>query len=271
MASPYGIKTLIRRTFGQRFALARLSRYPAIGRWLDRLLFEGDDIMYLPRDNAIPVNHRLPAREDLAVPSQVLEYFIHQARYHWVMDFCICRDASHCQSYPVELGCLFIGEAAREINPKFGRRVTAEEAVAHARRCREQGLVHLIGRNKLDSVWLNAGPAHKLLTVCNCCPCCCLWRILPEISPVISGKLTRMPGISVHVTEACVGCGTCARNVCFVEAIHMKDGRAQIGPECRGCGRCVTVCPSQAIELRIEDDAFIETTIRRIADAVEVA
>jgi UDP-glucose 4-epimerase len=51
----------------------------------------------------------------------------------------------------------------------------------------------------------------------------------------------------------------------------MEDGRARIGPECRGCGRCVTVCPSQAIELRIEDDAFIETTIRRIADAVEVA
>ena len=270
MASPYGIKTLIRRTFGQRFVLARLSRHPIIGAVIDRLLFEGDDIMYLPRDNAIAVNRSLHPREDLAVPSQVLEHFIHQARYHWVMDFCICRDASHCQTYPVELGCLFMGEAARHINPKFGRRVTPEEAIAHTRRCREKGLVHLIGRNKLDSVWLNTGPSNQLLTVCNCCPCCCLWKILPEISPVISGKLTRMPGVSVHVNGECVGCGTCTQDVCFVEAIRVEDGRARIGPECRGCGHCVTVCPIHAIELRIEDETFIETTIRRISDAVEV-
>jgi len=270
MTSPYGIKTLIRRTFDQRFALARLSRRPVIGRVIDRLLFEGDDIMYLPRDNAIPVNRSLSPRDDLAVPSQILEHFIHQAHFHWVMDFCICRDASDCQTYPVELGCLFMGDAARHINPKFGRRVTAEEAIAHTRRCREQGLVHLIGRNKLDSVWLNAGPAEKLLTVCNCCPCCCLWKILPEISPLISNKLTRMPGISVHVSEACAGCETCTRDICFVDAIRIEDGRARIGPECRGCGRCVTVCPSQAIELRIDDETFIEATIRRISKAVEI-
>ena len=270
MASPYGIKTLIRRTFSRRFALARLTHRPSIGRMIDRLLFEDDDIMILPRDNAIPVNRRIQPRDDLAVPSQVLEHFIRRARFHWVMDFCICRDASHCQTYPMDLGCLFMGDAARAINPKFGRRVTPAQAMAHARRCREAGLVHLIGRNKLDSVWLNAGPASKLLTVCSCCPCCCLWKILPEISPVISGKLTRMPGISVHVTDQCVGCETCTRDVCFVEAIRFENGRARIGSQCRGCGRCVTVCPSQAIELRVNDTAFIETTVRRIADAVEV-
>lgn len=79
-----------------------------------------------------------------------------------------------------------------------------------------------------------------------------------------------MPGVSVHVTRECVGCGTCTQDVCFVEAIRLEDGRARIGPECRGCGHCVTVCPAHAIELRIEDETFIETTIRRISDAVEV-
>jgi ferredoxin len=140
----------------------------------------------------------------------------------------------------------------------------------HALRCREEGLVHLMGRNKLDSVWLNVGPADRLLTVCNCCPCCCLWKILPELSPLINGKLTRMPGISVHISEKCVGCGSCTRDICFVNAIRLENGRARIGDQCRGCGRCLTACPSQAIELRIDDQTYIQTTIRRIANVVEV-
>lgn len=270
MATPYGVKTLIRRTFARRFAVARLSHRPLIGRMINRLLFEGDDIMYLPRDSTIPVNRRLAPREDLAVPSQVIDYFIDQAGYHWIMNFCICRDASHCQTYPIELGCLFMGEAARDINPKFGRRVSKTEALAHTRRCRELGLVHLIGRNKLDSVWLNAGPAHRLLTVCNCCPCCCLWKILPGIAPAIGAKLTRMPGVSVNVTDACIGCGTCMQGICFVDALTLKEGRADIGPDCRGCGRCVDTCPSGAIEMCIDEAAYVDAAIRRIAGAVDI-
>jgi len=83
MASPYGIKTLIRRTFSRRYAVARLTRRPLFGNLVDRLLFEGDDLMVLPRDQVIPVNRSLAPRKDMAVPSQVLEHFIDQARFHW--------------------------------------------------------------------------------------------------------------------------------------------------------------------------------------------
>ncbi|MCP4541641.1 MAG: hypothetical protein GY832_31295 [Chloroflexi bacterium] len=149
--------------------------------------------------------------------------------------------------------------------------MTKQEALEHVRRCREAGLVHMIGRNKLDLIWLGVGPAHKLLTVCNCCPCCCLWKIIPHVNPLIGNKVTRMPGVTVTVTDRCVGCGVCTRDICFVDAIRLKGGRAEISDACRGCGRCVEICPEQAIELLIDDDRFIARSIERLSSLVDVS
>jgi ferredoxin len=270
MGSPYWMKILINKTFSQRFFWSKLSNYPVVGKIIDKLLFEADDIIFLPKDSAIPVNKSLDGREDMVMPSQVLDHFIKAAKYHWIMDFCICRDSSHCEDYPTELGCLFLGEAAMGINPKFGRPVTADEALAHAARCREAGLVHLIGRNKLDTVWLNVGPGRKLLTVCNCCPCCCLWKVLPVIKDDIADKITRMPGVSVTVSDRCVGCGTCTKDVCFVEAIRLDGDRAVISDACRGCGRCVTVCPTEAIDITTGSEQGVADAIERISALVEL-
>jgi ferredoxin len=272
MGGPYFMKTFINQTFSQRFFLSRLSRYPVLGRLIEYLLFEDDDIIYLPKDKAvsIPVNAPLTSREDTVLPSQVLEHFIRQASYHWIMNFCICRDSTQCKDYPIDLGCIFLGEAAMGINPKFGRKATVEETLEHAARCREAGLVHLIGRNKLDTVWLNVGPGKKLLTVCNCCPCCCLWTMLPEINTRISAKVNRMPGVTVTVTDTCIGCGTCTKNVCFVDAIRLDGKQAVISDTCRGCGRCVTVCPKDAIEIKIDNSNRISAAIHMIENLVDV-
>jgi ferredoxin len=272
MSSPYWIRTLINKTFSTRFLLARLTHVRPIGRIVEKLLFENDEIIYLPGDEVININRAVEAPDSLAVPSQVVEHFIRHAACHWIMDFCICRDSARCQDYPIEYGCIFLGAAANDINPAFGRRVTMEEALSHARRCREAGLVHLIGRNKLDTVWLNVGPPEKLMTICNCCPCCCLWKMLPAITPAIGSRVFRMPGLHLAVTDRCAGCGTCAENVCFVKAISLQEGRAVIDQaECRGCGRCAAVCPEQAIEVVIEDEAYIAHAIDRISTLVDLS
>lgn len=270
MSRPTWFVDLLRKTFPDRFRAAELTKIPVIGRAVDRALFAGDDIIYLPKDNVIPIDRAIPRPESLVLPSQIVEHFIEQAAYHWIMNFCICRDASACRDYPTTLGCLFLGEAVLEINPQHGRLVSKEEALTHARRCRAAGLVHLIGRNKLDSVWLGAGPGHKLMTICNCCPCCCLWRMLPQIDPAIGHKVSRLPGISVAVTDHCAGCGACAEGICFVDAIHLKDGRAAISDACRGCGRCVEICPTGAIELTVGDTGFVDAAIARLTSLVDV-
>ncbi len=279
MSHPVWLVRLIKLTFPGRGLAARATRLPMIGTLMDRWLFAGDDLFYLPPDDlvarqrtrTIVVGREVEAPADAVLPSQVVEHFIAQASVHWIMNGCICRDASHCHDYPADLGCLFLGDAAADINPALGRRASKEEALAHAQRCREAGLVHLIGRNKLDTVWLGVGPGDRLLTICNCCPCCCLWRVLPQVSDDIGQRVTRMDGVSVTVSERCVGCGTCADDICFVDAIRLVADHAVIGDECRGCGRCVEVCPEGAIELVVEDSQFARAAIARIAPLVDVS
>jgi NAD-dependent dihydropyrimidine dehydrogenase PreA subunit len=280
MTRPVWLVALIKRSFPSRFLLARATKAPGVGAVLDRWLFDGDDLFFLPPDHlakagarrTISVGRTVQAAPDVVLPSQVVEHFIEHASVHWIMNACICRDASGCRDYPIDLGCLFLGEAAEGINPALGRRVTREEALEHARRCREAGLVHLVGRNRMDTVWLGVGPGDRLLTVCNCCPCCCLWRVLPHISSNIGQRVTRMDGVSVGVTDRCTGCGTCAApGVCFVEAIRLEGDHARVGDSCRGCGRCVDVCPQGAIELAIAGSAFVEGAIARIAPLVDVS
>ncbi|WDP85796.1 MAG: 4Fe-4S binding protein [Desulfobacter sp.] len=271
MGSPYFIKTIINKTFSQRFFWSRLSQYPLMGRLIESLLFKGDDIIYLPEDRAIPISKNIPdTSQNTVMPSQVLEHFIRQAKYHWIMDFCICRDSAKCEDYPIDLGCIFLGEAAKGINPKFSHRASVEETLEHAARCRDAGLVHLIGLNKLDSVWLNVGPKKKLLTICNCCPCCCLWKILPQINASISSKVNRMPGVRVAVTDLCVGCGKCTKEICFVDAIHLEEGHAAIDDTCRGCGRCVSICPNQAIEIKMDIQNPVSAAIDKIENLVDL-
>ena len=277
MSRPLWIVHLLKVAFPSRSLAARATHAPFLGRFIDRWLFDGDHLIYLPKDDAlrtdavIQIDEPVVLPEDMVVPSRVVEHFIKQAGTHWIMNSCICRDASHCEDYPVDLGCLFLGEAASGINPRLGRPVTQEEALEHVQRCREAGLVHLIGRNKLDTIWLGVGPGDKLLTICNCCPCCCLWRMLPHLSPQIGAKITGMPGVTVSVCEECVGCGTCTEGICFADAIRLEGDRAVIDDACRGCGRCVEVCPQGAIKLWLEHGQVVEESVRHLSTLVQIA
>ncbi len=273
MGAPLWMVQLLKKTFPNRRFIALATKVPIIGRIVDKLLFEGDHVIYLPKDNVveIKIGEQLERPTETALPSQIVHEFIEKAKYPWIMNFCICRDSSTCKDYPIDYGCLFMGEAVLDINPHLGRVVSKEEAHEYVRKCREAGLVHLIGRNKLDAMWLNVKPGEKLLTICNCCPCCCLWKILPDLKPEIGRKITKMDGVNVEVTDACVGCGTCTQDdVCFVNAIQLINGRAVISSECRGCGRCVEVCPERAIALTVDNKSYVEDSVESIDSVIDV-
>ena len=270
MARPLWFVKLLKKAFPNVKFIAKLTNLPILGAIFDQLLFKGDDIIYLTQDKVIEINQPMGEYDNLILPSQVLEYFINKAKNRWVMNFCICRSSMNCQDYPIDLGCLFLGDAVLNINPELGKLVTKEEALEHLRKCREAGLVHMIGKNRLDAQWLGVKPGEKLLSICNCDPCCCLWRVSSILSPKIGSKIKKMPGVKVQVTDKCIGCGTCMKGICFVNAIQLRDKKASISNECRGCGRCVDVCPQNAIELTVEDTNFVKKSIEKIDKIIDV-
>lgn len=267
--------------FRWRFIVARATRLDPVGRLVGRMLFDEDRMMYLPKDTVaqkalektvtVQLDKRFEAAS-MVLPSQVLEHFIRESQYRFVMDFCICRQANDCQSYPKNYGCLFLGRGALKIDRRYGRLVTAEEAIEHMRRCREAGLVHLIGRNKIDAVVFDTGRKEDLLSICSCCPCCCLWKMLPDLNEGISSGVTRMPGVSVVATDKCTGCGECVNSkVCFVGALSLNNRKIQIDQDrCRACGRCIEICTNDALELKIEDKDFLQKSIEIIEPLVDV-
>ena len=260
---------LIERFFPYRFSLAKLTNVPIV-RWIiTRMIFEKNDLTYLTKDNVVEVqlNKEIEPVDNIGVPSKVVEHFIEESSYRFIMDFCICRESMDCKNYPIDLGCLFMGEAARRIPSELGRSASKEEALAHVKRCREAGLVHLIGRDKLDETWLGVGSKIPLVTVCNCCECCCLWRMRPYLNNSLSSTIKRMPGVEIKVNDNCTGCGVCTEDVCFLDGIKIKDDIAVLSDDCVACGRCADRCPHDAIEISINDKDFIDKTIERVKKA----
>ena len=270
MKKPPVFAVFLEKGFPLRFLIAKMTRVPPMKRVLNHLLFSQTNLTYLVKDSVveISVNQSFQSPDSMVLPSQVVDRFIHGASHRFIMDFCICRQAMHCKNHPEELGCLFLGDAVKEIDPAYGREVSLEEALAHVQKCRQSGLIHLIGRDQIDKTWLQVKHGEKLMTICNCCSCCCLWKWLPELDPSIRAKVKRMPGVTVYVSEDCTGCGACV-DTCFMHAIGFQNGKASISDECRGCGRCLDVCPQHAIHLRIDDDRFFDQTIDRVASAVD--
>lgn len=273
---------IIQLSFNSRFILAKTCRkVPPLAKLVDKLFFEGDDIQVLPRDSSIKphnysikeveINKHIDVPEDIELPSQVLKEMIRKSKYHFIMDSCICRVSNDCNDYPHELGCLFLGKGSKRISINLGKPVSVDEAIEHVDKCQKAGLVNIIGRNKIDSVWLNTGPKEELLSICGCCPCCCLWKMTTELPQNMGKNFSKMVGVEIKLNKGlCIGCRKCAEDICFLDAISIGDGKSCIDMDrCRACGRCAEICPSDAITVKISSDA-IKRSIKRVEPLVDI-
>jgi UDP-glucose 4-epimerase len=217
----------------------------------------------------LPINESLEQPESTTLPPQVVFDFIERASTHVIMDTCGCRTAHHCQNFTNQIGCLFMGESALDMPVGASRKVTKEEALAHARKAIEVGLVPLTGKVRVDNFLMMTPDRDKLLTVCFCCHCCCMMGFYKHIPPAqLDQVISPIEGISVTVGEDCVGCGTCIE-YCIFEAITVEDGVAVHSDRCRACGRCAANCPQKAVEISIDNPNFARDVENRIESYLE--
>jgi len=106
---------------------------------------------------------------------------------------------------------------------------------------------------------------EKVAFICNCCSCCCEAMQAAQkfafLHPVHTTRF--MPEVS---SDACKGCGKCV-DLCPVAAMtlvsaadpHAPEGRvARVDEErCLGCGVCVRNCPMDAIELNLRSERIL--------------
>lgn len=244
--------------------LARMVGWPILGRWMRRT-FKGDRATFIP----VQVDVERPV--SVALPGRIVEQLIQESSFRFILRECMCRSLEPCQHYPQNIGCLFLGEGAREIVSSLGREATVEEALAHHRKAVTLGLIPMVGNLRWDSLWLGVGKADQLLTICHCCDCCCYFRLYRFLPQETAAGLQKLAGLKVQVEqEKCDGCGICVER-CFIKAMTLQRGKALPGKECRGCGRCAVICPKQAIKILLSSADSIETHLRRIRPSAPLA
>jgi ferredoxin len=242
------------------------SRYG--GRLIDWLVGREDANLSL-----IPIDENIERGENVVVPVGIVEHFIRESSARYIVNYCPCRDVTDCKDYPRDIGCIWIGGAVLDITPSpdVGRLVSVEEAIEHVHKAREAGLVQLVGKWRSDPRAFGVDRQHKrFITLCNCCPCCCISRGLLEGKPDIKEVFHKLQGLTVNVDlDKCEGCGECAE-ACIFNNITVINKKSTIGDDCKGCGFCATVCPNKAISLRLDDPTFVNEAIERISSVVDV-
>ena len=232
---------------------AKLSNLPVLGDVMLQMM--GADPEHYDV-TLIPTNKCLEDQGHTIVPVDLLRDYIRRSSHRVILDQCPCRQGHGCKDYPKDLGCLYLGDATKEMDPSFGKHATVDEALAHVDRALEAGLLMgLPGQVDLDALFLGCHPASHFATVCFCCQCCCVVHRNGLIwSDNVKKLWHKLDGITIEVTDDCIGCEECMGK-CFIGAISMVDGKAGINEElCKTCGVCVDNCPTEAISITISDE-----------------
>jgi UDP-glucose 4-epimerase len=256
----------------EMWKLAKLQRWAARHRFFSRWVKIDLDVPPEEADAVIiPVEHTVPGGESTVLPFQILEPIIERAGGHMLLERCPCRNGEGCSTYPRDFGCLFLGEAVREVSPKIGTQTDVDGARAHVARALELGLVPMIVHARFDAALISV-PYRKMLAVCFCCDCCCTIRHSMRLGPSrFDDTVQRLPGLRVEIGEACVACKSCHES-CPVQAISLQGSVSVIDQDsCKGCGLCAAVCPEGAPQLHLDEavDMVGELT-ERIRSRTEV-
>jgi len=177
---------------------------------------------------------------------------------HIAIGTCYCRH----KMYHMDKAC----DAPMEICMTLNTPAASLIKHGHARRVDEvegMELLHQAYENNL--VQFGENVREKVNFICNCCGCCCEAMIAARRFAILNPVHTTnfIPEIE---GESCNGCGKCV-NVCPVEAMSLISANDPHRPKmklarleedlCLGCGLCVRSCPKDSIHLEARPQRVI--------------
>ena len=177
---------------------------------------------------------------------------------HIAIGTCYCRH----KMYHLDKAC----DAPMEICMTFNTAAASLIKHGHARRVDEvegMELLHQAYENNL--VQFGENIRERVNFICNCCGCCCEAMIAARRFAILNPVHTTnfIPEIE---GESCNGCGKCV-NVCPVEAMSLISANDPHRPKmklarleqdlCLGCGLCVRSCPEDSIHLEARPQRVI--------------
>jgi ferredoxin len=121
-----------------------------------------------------------------------------------------------------------------------------------------EGLDLLAAAQAHNLVQFGENVRHDVAFICNCCGCCCEAMLAAKRFTILQPVATTsfLPELE---PDGCTGCGRCVE-ICPVQAIGLvgagdphrpRRRMARLDPDrCLGCGVCVRACPRRTLRLR---------------------
>lgn len=228
------------------------------GKWKKAKQFFETRAFGTPEQNKVqvkilPLNAPIKDQPNAVLPRKMIDDVIDKSSFRVILNECICRRGTGCKDFPIDFGCLFIGEGARNLlRGGVAREATKEEAKAHIQKAADMKLVPIAAYVKIEQwvMGLSKENHNRLLEICLCCPCCCIgFHNFRHITPEFRRQVFKSVGFVAKSLPTCQGCFECVSK-CPAGAIRIKGDKVWVKEdECVGCGICQNTCPHKAIRL----------------------
>ena len=191
----------------------------------------------------------IPVNESIAVEHNVATYdeirgVLGSCKGPFVILKCICRESRAIRAEPCKM------TSREETCLAMGDMASAVLRRDHGREISREEALAILEQNQEEGLVLQPANAQKPEFVCSCCGCCCgmlgFLKMLPH--PVDFWTCSFHAEVD---PEACSGCGKCVTR-CQMEALELAepDSKARVNlSRCIGCGLCVPTCPLDALRL----------------------
>ncbi|MBI5249142.1 MAG: 4Fe-4S binding protein [Desulfomonile tiedjei] len=191
----------------------------------------------------IPIAATIKDTRQVMPYEDVLQFVDKQSSF--AVTTCACRHRKNVDPDSISCkhesrNCLHFGSLAEYIvQNEMGTKILREQTLEILEAAADAGLIHGISNTTSD-----------MDTICNCCPCCCVF--LEPLKVVPSSTRGHQP--SNYILEinrdTCQACGLCAER-CPMDAIKLVEEVLAFDPEkCLGCGVCAHKCPTGSLSLK---------------------